>query len=61
MNYLIEECKYSSNDLNSWIEDENGNLIDVSKNYIYKIHNGVWTVTQKGMVLDVIYSEQNSL
>lgn len=58
---LIEECKYNSNDLNSWVEDECGNLIDVSSNYIYKIQNGEWIVTKKGMVLDAIYIEQKSL
>lgn len=58
---LIKECNYTSDNLNSLGEDAYGNLIDISDNYIYKVQNGEWIVTKRGMVLDAIYIEQNSL
>lgn len=55
---LIEELNFQSGNINSYLEDNDGTLIDLSSNYIFKIQQGCWEVTNKGLVLDAIYSEQ---
>lgn len=58
---LVEEFNFQSDNINSYLDDGYGNLVNVSNNYIYKIQQGCWKVTTKGMVLDAIYSNQSYL
>lgn len=57
---FIREFLYPENSGNSIIWDDEDNLIDVSKDYIFKLYRGGWGFEKRGKILLMIYQYINS-
>lgn len=57
----IEESRYNGYTERSFYMTEDGTYIDLSKNYHYRIENGLWSVLHKGQILDAVYRTNHML
>ena len=57
----IEESWYNGYTERSFYMTEDGTYTDLSKNYHYRIENGLWSVLHKGQILNAVYRTHHML